>query len=545
MRGARPDAVPREVILSAMQLTDPRASDVAADDRPYDAVVIGSGFGGSMAAHVLVHAGMRVLMLERGDWVPRGPANWEPEGVMEETPHYSTESAYRVAAGGERPGQTIGSYTCVGGPSVFYGGVALRLREADFDAHREIVLDSGARWPLSYAELEPYYAAAERLLSVAGNAGADPTEPSRSGPYPQPADAWSPTSERIAAAARALGLRPFSLPLAINYAETGARNACVRCLTCDCFACAVSAKNDLATTVLPSLVDAGLTLCPNAVVTALETGGGRVTAVRGFDKAAGADFRVRARRVVLAAGALATPHLLLASELERVNPAGHAVGRYLVRHCNALTYGVFGRRPPEGGRFHKQIGIHDFYFGHQTVRAPQGMLGTLQQVHPPPVRLVEKRVPRIIASVLAHGIARATGLLSIAEDQPRVENHVAIDRSRRDRFGLPELVITHQYTRRDLAARRALVRQARRILRKAGALFTITHPIRTFSHAAGTVRMGDDPTSSPLDAAGRFRGVENLYVTDASSLATAGAVNPSLTISALALRAATQLLEEG
>ncbi|HET7584460.1 MAG TPA: GMC family oxidoreductase [Gemmatimonadaceae bacterium] len=521
---------------------------VAADDRPYDVVVIGSGFGGAMAAHVLVNAGMRVLMLERGDWVPRGPANWEPEGVMEETPHYCTETPYRVAAGGERRNELIGSYTCVGGPSVFYGGVALRLREEDFGVRPEIVGDSGARWPIDYAELEPWYTRAERLLAVAGDAERDPTEPWRSAPYAHPADVLSPTSRRIADAARALGLTPFSLPLAINYGNGGGgRRACVRCLTCDCFACAIGAKNDLATTVLPPLIDAGLTLRTNAVVTALEVERARVTAVHGVDRGTNVPFRVRAARVVLAAGALATPHLLLASELERANPAGEHVGHYLIRHVNALTYGVFPHGPDggEGQRFHKQVGIHDFYGGHPSVRDPRGVLGALQQVHPPPVRLVEKRVPRPVARLLAHGIARATGLLAIAEDQPLASNRVEVDRSVRDRFGLPQLIITHRYTRRDLAARRALVRQARRILRRAGALFTIAHPIRTFSHAAGTVRMGDDSASAPLDRWSRYRGVENLIITDASAMATSGAVNPSLTISALALRAATRIVEEG
>ena len=154
---------------------------------PYDAIVIGSGFGGAMAAHVLVDAGWSVLMLERGDWVRRGRHNWAPGEVGLLTPHYSTESPYHLW--GAARDATVGAFHCVGGPSVFYGGVALRFRAEDFEPDPEIAGTSGARWPWTYADIEPYYTEAERLLGVAGESGADPTEPSRSGPYPQrPAD---------------------------------------------------------------------------------------------------------------------------------------------------------------------------------------------------------------------------------------------------------------------------------------------------------------------------------------------------------------------
>ena len=135
-----------------------------------------------MAARALVHAGWRVLLLERGGWVARGPENWAQENVGELTPHYSREAPYRQLRGG----RDLGAYFCVGGPSVFYGGVSLRFRERDFEVDRDIVGDSGARWPLSYADLEPWYASAERILGVSGAAGEDPTEPQRDAPYPVP-----------------------------------------------------------------------------------------------------------------------------------------------------------------------------------------------------------------------------------------------------------------------------------------------------------------------------------------------------------------------
>src|SRR5215470_8080273 len=260
-----------------------------------------------MAASELVRAGLDVLMLERGDWVERGPHNWEPDGTVDLTTAYSYDSPYRVEAGGTGP--VMGAYSCVGGPSVFYGGVSLRFREADFHPDPEIVGDSGAVWPVQYDDLEPWYARAEAILGVAGAPG-DPTEPPRSSPYPHAPIELAAISGRIDAAARALGLHPFRLPLAINYTADG-RTACRRCATCDTFACAVSAKNDLATAVLPALIARGLELRPNVVVTRLVADGARVEAVEFCDVATGERAQAHGTLVFVAGGALGTPHLLL------------------------------------------------------------------------------------------------------------------------------------------------------------------------------------------------------------------------------------------
>src|SRR5574341_2580322 len=201
----------------------------------YDVIIIGSGFGGALTAEVLVKAGLKVLLLERGDWVRRGQHNWNPEGTVDLTPFYSREMPLRVINGGHQP--EMGIYSCVGGPSVFYGGVSLRFREADFEADPDIIGNSGAHWPFTYAELEPYYTRAGQILNVAGETGSDPTEPLHSAPYPQPLNGLSHTSQMIAAAARDLDLHPFRLPLAINYASNPQRAACAACTTCDTFAC--------------------------------------------------------------------------------------------------------------------------------------------------------------------------------------------------------------------------------------------------------------------------------------------------------------------
>lgn len=498
----------------------------------YDAIIIGSGFGGAMTAHVLVNAGWRVLMLERGDWVPRGPHNWAADASVDLTPYYSTETPYRVLAGGNR--KIMGGYNCVGGPSVFYGAVSMRLREADFEPAPEIIGDSGAEWPFRYADLEPYYSRAENILNIAGEAGQDPTEPQRSSAYPQSLNGLSQTSQKIQAAAKRLGYRPFRLPLAINYSNQNNQQACVACNTCDTFACAISAKNDITTRVLPELIKKGMELKANAVALKLVPVKNRLVGVEYFDKTTGEIVREEADTFILSAGALASPHLLLASGLEKFNPGGHIIGRYLTRHCNAIAFGFFPKKHPV--EFQKQLGIHDFYFGHPSIKKPVGKLGSMQQLQTPPIGLVHKIVPPPFGQILGLGVPHLTGLLVMAEDQPRYDNRVEIDPTQRDRFGLPQLLITHRYTRRDYAARDALLAKAKKILKAAGAWFCYVHHIKTFSHAVGTVRIGRDPRTSVLDPFCQFRGLENLYVIDGSFMPISGGLNPSLTISANALR---------
>lgn len=506
----------------------------------YDAVVIGSGFGGTMAAHTLVAAGERVLLVERGHWVRRGPHNWQGEEVGLLGRHYRTDSPYTVHDDAGR--SAAGAFFCVGGPSVFYGGVALRLRQEDFESDPDLDGTSGAAWPYAYADLEPFYTAAERIIGVAGERTDDPTEPWRSGPYTEPPAPLSAISARIADAARALGLHPFRLPLAINHGGAATRACCIACPTCDGFACAIGAKNDLATAVLPDLLERGLELRTGSAAVRLLAERGRVTGVVVADVATGHTTLYRARRVILAAGALASPHLLLASGLHRYNPGGHVVGRYLMRHLNRIVFGAFSRPPAADGRFHKQLGIHDLYFGDPRAREPLGKLGGIQQLATPPAALVRGQLAGALGAIGARLVGHLTGLLTIAEDQPQFHNRVALLPGTPDRLGLPGLTVTHRYSPRDRAASAVLARTARAVLRRTGALACYQHTIATFSHAVGTVRMGSDPRTSALDQYGRFRGLDNLFVLDGSFMPRSGGVNPSLTIAAHALRAVAHLV---
>ena len=418
----------------------------------------------------------------------------------------------------------------------------MRFREEDFVPGAEIVSDSGATWPVSYADVEPFYGEAEQMLDVSGETGTDPTDPPRSTPFPQSVCALSATSRRIGDAASALDLNPFRLPLAINYRSTSARSACEACTTCDTFACAIGAKNDMATTMIPGLVEHGMKLMPETLVTQLRHQGGKITEVHCVDRAKRTKAVLRAGIVVLSAGALSSPHLLLASGLQKLSPAGKGIGRYLMRHCNAIVYGVFPGQADSVGEFHKQLGIHDYYFGHSDIEEPAGKLGTMQQIQTPPAGLVEAMLSKPFGRVLSKAVKHLTGLLVIAEDQPRQANRVDVSPDQQDVFGMPRMLVETRYTPRDVAARAALVGRAKKVLRKAGALFCYVHKIRTFSHAVGSIRMGDDTEEAPLDRFCGLRGLENLYVVDGSFMPTSAGINPSLTIAANALRVGDHLV---
>ena len=487
-----------------------------------------------MAAHEMVRAGMRVLMIERGATV--APRDGERHGVwdfFQLGPAYETSTPYAVTHRGRTGSE--GMIASVGGASVFYGGASFRFRESDFAPPPEITGDSGAEWPLGYAALEPFYTRAEQLLQVAGEAGADPTEPPRSAPYPRTPAPLAPISARIAEAARGLGLHPFRIPISLS-------PDLVTCTSNDGYAW------EGVSGVLGRLQGSQFELREQTVAVRLREQGGQIIGLECIDRRSGTRKTITAQVYVLAAGALATPHLLLASELDRVNPGGHSVGRYLTRHCNAFVYGVFPQFP-EPERHHKQIAIHDFYV------APDGRkLGNIQQIMHPQLGGLLRRPATVLPKPATNALARLlrpltdhmTGLQVIAEDEPREANRVELDRSTTDDWGLPRLRVVHDYTERDLAARAELVRHARKILRRAGALPALhTYNVTTFSHAAGTVRMGRDPATSALDEHCRFRGVDNLYVADSSFMPTSAAVNPSLTIAANALRVGTHAAEAG
>ena len=487
----------------------------------YDAVIVGSGFGGACAAWRLVRAGLKTLLVERGGWPRRDEGDWNQRQILIEK-RYQSASPVSVRQYGAREAEPLYPNEAVGGNSVFFGGASLRLRETDFE-----------KWPIAYDELEPYYAEAEHLLAVHGQAGADPCEPPRSAPYPRPPVELAPPARRIRSAAERLGLEPFPLPMAINF-DDPQRPQCIRCATCDGFPCRIEAKNDMTATALRLGQEAGLEIVAGLAATHLEVSGARAEARHAVAVSGEpGTHRLEGERFFVAAGALHTPALLLRSRLD--SPGGRWIGRCLMRHCNGVVAGVFPFRTNPGNLFHKQLCFTEFY---ERFRARHGTAaGVIQDFYTPSSEVISHFAPFGFKRIAGAFSPFMQNLLCIAEDEPRFENAVRLGGGR-DGWGVEIPRVDHEYSAADLERRAFLADQARRVLRAAGAWKTRFYEIDTFSHAVGTVRCADSPENGALDRDCRVWGIGNLHVVDGSCFPASGGVNPSLTIAANALRVA-------
>jgi choline dehydrogenase-like flavoprotein len=493
----------------------------------FDVLVVGSGFGGGTMAYALSRAGLKVLLVERGGWPARDETDWNGRAILLEG-RYNGETPVDVRQGGTGADVETFPAEVVGGNSIFFGGAALRLRASDF-----------ARWPIAYADLEAHYGEAEALLEVHGQAGEDPCEPPRSSPYPYPPAELTTPARRIADAARALGLHPFHIPVAINHA--GAREPrCINCFTCDGFPCRIGAKNDVTQTALAKADPNNLAVVARVLVARLVERDGRIAGVEAIDRDSGRRLTLRARVTVLSGGAIGSAALMLRSALGARDASG-TLGRFLMRHCNAMIGYVFPFRTNPDGVNHKQICVTDLY---ESVRETDGTsLGIIQDMVMPPRDVVRALGPPGFRWAAALGANSIQTLLCIAEDEPQKENGVSLA-ERNDAFDLPVAAVRHEYTVADVRRRDALVREARRILRRAGGLVGKLRLIDSFSHAVGTARFARTPEEGALSPECRVWAFPNLFVVDGSFMPTSGGVNPSLTITANAFRVAGHVRRE-
>ena len=495
----------------------------------FDVVIIGSGVGGGCIAHVLAPTGARIVILERGRRMPREDRNWDPEAVYADAAYKSDERWTDGSGRSFRPGQ----FYYVGGHTKVFGATMFRFRREDFCAMERAGGLSPA-WPIEYDTLEPYYARAERLFGVHGEAGADPTEPPRSGPYPYPPLRHNPAIAEVAERLRAQGLRPFPIPSSV---QDHAGGACVRCNTCDGFPCRLGAKGDAETCLIdPVLQHGNVALRTEALVVRLlaDASGRRIEAAELAD-----GTQVRGNLFVLAAGAVNSAAILLCS-VHAKHPSGLAnssgmVGRHYMNHnCTA----VIAVRPFRANResFQKTLALNDFYLGDGEGGPPLGNLQLLGKIMEPMLRAEIRSVPRPVRAWLA---AHSVDWYAMSEDLPHPESRVRV----RD-----DGAVVLDWRRSNLAAHKALVAKARRMLRAAGFPIVLTRAFSkdTPSHQCGTVRFGHDPADAPLDPFCKTFDHDNLYVVDASFFPSSAAVNPALTVAAQALRAgehiaATQL----
>jgi choline dehydrogenase-like flavoprotein len=499
--------------------TAPAVSELGAD-----VCVIGSGPGGATAAWALARQGADVLMLERGHHLPREDENWSPDAVFAQK-RYRPPERWRDEHG--RP-FAPGVHYVVGGNSKVWGACLPRFRVSDFQRtrHRDGVSPA---WPVSYAELEPHYTEAERLFGVHGTAGADPTEPPRSADYPFAGVGHEPQVAALAERMTAHGMHPFPLPLGIDRHPDG---RCIRCRTCDGFPCRIDAKNDAEIRAVRPAVAQGARLETGVRIDRLVTDGdgGRVIAAEG--ERDGAPVRVTARSFVLAAGAVNSAVVLLRSR-NAAHPDGLAnasgqVGRNYMAHI--LTAMLAVARGRNRVVFQKTVGLNDFY---ETSPGDGMPLGNVQAIGKLQPGMLVADVPWLPRWALAGVTDRSLEWILTTEDLPDPENRVWLG---------PDGAIHVRWRPANAGAHRELVRRTRGLLRRVGypLAFGRRFGVESNSHQCGTVRLGTDRASAPLDAHGRAFDVENLYVADAAVLPSAAAMNPGLTIAALALRQAAE-----
>ncbi len=512
----------------------------------YDVIIIGTGAGGGTLAHRLAPSGKRILLLERGDFLPRERENWDSSTVFVDAKYQAKETWYGKDGRAFHPG----IHYWVGGNTKMYGAALFRLRKEDFG---EIEHHGGRSpaWPLAYEDFEPYYCKAEHLYQVHGRHGVDPTDPPASRPYPHPPVSHEPRIQELHDALERAGHHPFPLPLGVLLDEKDRKperaSACIRCDAFDGYPCPVNGKADAQIIcVEPALRHANVRLITDAFVERLETEptGRSVSAVHvdhGGDKEAySADI------VVVACGAINSALLLLRSACDR-HPDGLAnssgvVGRHYMRHNNTAFMAISRQRNPT--KFQKTLGLNDFYFGAPDFPYPMGHIQMLGKSHGATIAAEAgswaRLMPELSFDAMAH---HAVDFWLTSEDLPDPDNRIMYDRDGRVILDLAE---------NNMEGHRRLQAKLKDMLH---ALDLHPHllprslylgkniPIGGTAHQAGTIRFGRDPKTSALDLDCKAHDLDNLYVVDGSFFVSIGAVNPSLTIIANALRVGDHLLE--
>jgi choline dehydrogenase-like flavoprotein len=509
-------------------------------DNHYDVIVIGSGPGGASLAQRLAPTGKRILLLERGDYLPRSRANWDSQTVFVEGAYQANETWYG------RDGREFhpGLHYYVGGNSKVYGAALLRMRERDFNEIRHKDGISPA-WPLKYNVFEPYYAEAEKLFHVHGQRGEDPTEPAASGPFPYPPVSHEPRIQALNDSLRAAGLHPFHLPLGILLDEKNGKptptSICIRCDAFDGFPCLLNGKADAQVMCVDPALKAhpNLTLLTGAYVSKLETDATGRSVRDVIVSRQGEQERYSADIVVVACGALSSALLLLRSANDK-HPNGLAnrsdqVGRNYMRHNQSILMALM--RQPNETIFQKTLALADYYFKSEDWDYPLGLIQMCAASHGAQIRgevLPEwlEWLPKIPFEEMAR---HSMDFWLTSEDLPRSENRIYYDGEK----------VVLDNTEGNMEAHHRLRKKIEEILNRAGAHPILIDrslylgkdiPIGGTAHQAGTARFGLDSNTSVLDVNCKAHDLDNLYVTDASFFPSIGAVNPTLTIIANALR---------
>ena len=513
----------------------------------YDVIIIGSGAGGGTLAWKLAPSGKRILLLERGDYVKREKDNWSTRAVNLDG-KYHTRETWR-----DKDGHELHPHTnyYVGGNTKFYGAALFRMRARDFG---EIQHHGGISpaWPISYDELEPFYAAAEQLYQVHGQRGEDPTDPPASGPYPHPPVSHEPRMQHLHDDLTALGLRPFHVPLGVMLDEKNpSTSPCIRCETCDGHPCLIGAKADAQVCAVdPALRQANVSLLTGALVKRLETDASGRTVTEVVVERDGCEERYRGDIVVVSCGAINSAALLLRSGNDR-HPRGLAngsdvVGRHYMGHINSIQMAL--SKCPNPTVFQKTLAINDFYGPSADWDFPMGHISFVGKLDADTLRA---GAPAFVPGWTLEKMARhSLDFWLTSEDLPDPENRVTLN---------ADGEITLSYRPNNEEGHKRLIAKLKSLMKQTTKCGVHGHdchqgllarslwvgqriPLAGVAHQCGTIRFGRDPRTSALDVNCKAHELDNLYVVDASFFPSSGAVNPALTIMANALRVGEHLL---
>jgi choline dehydrogenase-like flavoprotein len=486
-----------------------------------DIVIIGSGVGGATTAAALAPTGARILVLERGARLRDSEAARDARAIFQRG-HFRPNETW---LDGEGQPFNPGNYYYVGGNSKLYGAVLIRYRAEDFApiSYRE---GTTPGWPFGYDELEPWYTRAEKLYRVRGALGTDRTEPRHSEPYPFPPVPDEPAIAKVRDRMKRAGLHPFPLPLGVDIEKWLNRAK----TPWDAFPDTGTGKMDAECCgINEALRHANVELRENAKVERLmlDADGKRIAKVETV--ISGEQTTIGARLVILSAGAVNSAALLLASSDKGIANRSGAVGRHFMNHnCSAVL--AIDPLTINDSVYQKTIGINDFYLDDGKGGPPLGNVQLLGRVTGPILKSNVRRAPEWALNVMSR---RAVDWYAMSEDLPNLESRVTVDGGQ----------IRLDWKRSNWAAHQGLVKAFKERLRAAGYPIVLSQPFdrRTPSHQCGTVRIGADPATSPLDPYCRAWEHPNLFVVDASFLPTSGGVNPALTIAAQALRVADHI----
>jgi choline dehydrogenase-like flavoprotein len=513
-----------------------------------DVIVIGSGAGGGVIAKELGEAGLSVVVLEAGgrfsgaDY-PTDQQDFEVRAPSVFLPHDDRRDRYTVEGGSWFSYNRVKG---VGGSTLRYMAISPRFHESDF---RTRSLDGVADdWPIGYADLESYYTRVEFELGVSGASGpaANPFDPPRSRPYPTEPHRFNMASQVVKRGAEKLGLHFYREPVAIPSRDWNGRPACVGAATCH-LGCRIEAKSSMDVTYLRKAEAMGRvevrSECTAREITLRSDGWAR--SVIYFDPRK-VEREVHGRAVVVAGNAIETPRLLLLSR-SRLFPDGLAnssglVGKYFMEHLAVFASGLFSERVdpwrgiPTGGMiqdFYETSPRHGFARGWSIV-VTHGSLWPLAVAGRVPGWGTEHKAQT--KRLFGHFL----GLASIGEQLPDPRNQVTLDPLVKDSFGLPVPRLVNRPGDNDQAMIKMIQMRLGELLEAAGATEVLNNEYSPgmSSHYVGTCRMGSNPNTSVVDTWCRSHDVPNLFIGDGSVFVTGAAVNPALTISALAARTA-------